>query len=304
MFGRKAVAIATASIFGLGLLGSAAVAALSPVGGGVVTEQSAAASADAKGPKPGAPDKIKALLDGLVTKGVITQAQEDAILAAFKDAAGKHNDRGDALHRILTGLFEQSATYLGITPADLKTKLPGTSLAAIANATPGKSRDGLVAALTQASTAAIDKALADKKITQEQADKAKAGLAKHLAEFVDRTYPKVEHRAVTPKVEAFIGDAVTAAKDYLGVPATDLMTALRAGKSLGEIADSIPGKSRQGLITAITSAANEKINKAAADGKITVEQAATLNAAVTNAVTKLVDRKMTTTNTTGRTPGR
>src|ERR671936_2872855 len=149
MFGRKAVAIATASIFGLGLLGSAAVAALAPVAGEAVADQSAAASADAKGPKAGAPDKIKALLDALVTKGVITQAQEDAILAAFKDAAGKKDEHGDALHRILSNLFEQSATYLGMTPAELKAKLPGTSLAAIANATPGKSRDGLVATLTQ-----------------------------------------------------------------------------------------------------------------------------------------------------------
>ena len=80
--------------------------------------------------------------------------------------------------------------------------------------------------------------------------------------------------------------------------------ALRSGKSLGEIADSIPGKNRQGLINAITAATNTKINKAAADGKITAEQAATLNAAVANAVTKLVDRKMTLNTTTGKRPGR
>lgn len=300
MFGRKAVAIATASIFGIGLLGGAAVAAFAPVSVAGVDEGNPA-SAELKGPKPGSPDRFKAVLDALVAKGVITQAQEDAILAALKDAAGTDKDRGDVLHRILGNLFEQSATYLGTTPAALKEKLPGTSLAAIANATPGKSRDGLLAALTAASTTAIDKALAEKKITQEQADKAKAGLAKHLSEFVDHTYPKIERKPVAPKVEMFIGDAVTAAKDYLGVPTTDLMTALRAGKSLGEIADSIPGKNRQGLINAITSATNERINKAAAENKITVEQAATLNAAVTNAVTKLVDRKLTTTNTK---PGR
>src|SRR5881628_2489505 len=158
MFGRKALAIATASVFGLGLLSSAAVAALAPVSTGVLADQGTAASVDAKGPKPGAPDKFKAILDALVAKGVITQAQEDAILAALKDAAGQ-KDRDDVLERILRVLFEQSATYLGIAPADLKAKLPGTSLGAIAaNATPGKSRDGLVAALTTASTTAIDKA--------------------------------------------------------------------------------------------------------------------------------------------------
>ena len=303
MFGRKALAIATASVFGLGLLSSAAVAALAPVSTGVLADQGTAASVDAKGPKPGAPDKFKAILDALVAKGVITQAQEDAILAALKDAADQ-KDRDDVLGRILHGLFEQSATYLGIAPADLKAKLPGTSLGAIAaNATPGKSRDGLVAALTTASTTAIDKAFADKKLTQEQADKAKAGLSKHITEFVDHVYTKVERKPVTPKVEMFIGDAVSVAGDYLGVPATDLGTALRSGKSLGEIADSIPGKNRQGLINAMTAAANAKINEAAAENKITAEQAATLNANVVAAVTKLVDRKMTAT-TTGKKPGR
>ena len=303
MFGRKALAIATASVFGLGLLSSAAVAALAPVSTGVLADQGTAASVDAKGPKPGAPDKFKAILDALVAKGVITQAQEDAILAALKDAAGQ-KDRDDVLERILRGLFEQSATYLGIAPADLKAKLPGTSLGAIAaNATPGKSRDGLVAALTTASTTAIDKAFADKKLTQEQADKAKAGLSKHITEFVDHVYTKVERKPVAPKVEMFIGDAVSVARDYLGVPATDLGTALRSGKSLGEIADSIPGKNRQGLINAMTAAANAKINEAAAENKITAEQAATLNANVVAAVTKLVDRKMTAT-TTGKKPGR
>jgi glycosyltransferase A (GT-A) superfamily protein (DUF2064 family) len=305
MFGRKALAITTASVFGVGLLGSAALAALAPVSTDALADQGQAVSAEAKGPKPGAPDKIKAVLDALVAKGVITQAQEDAVLAALKDAAGQKPDRGNALERILGGLFEQSATYLGIGPADLKAKLPGTSLAAIANATPGKNRDGLVAALVTASTTAIDKALAEKKLTQEQADKAKAGLAKRIAEFVDHTYAKVERKTVAPRIEAFIGDAVAAARDYLGVPSTDLMTALRAGKSLGEIADSIPGKNRQGLINAITSSANANINKAAAENKITAEQAATLNASVAAAVTKLVDRKMTTsTNITPKRPGR
>src|SRR5437867_3893333 len=221
MFGRKALAIATASVFGLGLLSSAAVAALAPVSTGVLADQGTAASVDAKGPKPGAPDKFKAIL----------------------------------------------------------------------------------AALTTASTTAIDKAFADKKLTQEQADKAKAGLSKHITEFVDHVYTKVERKPVAPKVEMFIGDAVSVARDYLGVPATDLGTALRSGKSLGEIADSIPGKNRQGLINAMTAAANAKINEAAAENKITAEQAATLNANVVAAVTKLVDRKMTAT-TTGKKPGR
>src|SRR5437867_12354908 len=260
MFGRKALAIATASVFGLGLLGSAAVAALAPVSTGVLADQGTAASVDAKGPKPGAPDKFKAILDALVAKGVITQAQEDAILAALKDAAGQ-KDRDDVLERILRVLFEQSATYLGIAPADLKAKLPGTSLGAIANATPGKSRDGLIAYLTKAAKDAIAKLLADGKITKDQADKATASVPDHVAKFVDHTYTKPTPRAVTPKVQMFIGDAITAARTYLGLQPADLMAQLRAGKSLGEIANATAGKSRDGLIAAIATQANANIDK-------------------------------------------
>ena len=49
---------------------------------------------------------------------------------------------------LLGEVMTKSATYLGISASDLKTQLQsGKSLADIANATAGKSRDGLVAAL-------------------------------------------------------------------------------------------------------------------------------------------------------------
>ena len=65
----------------------------------------------AAAPKPGN-DKLKGILDALVAKGVITHAQEDAILGAIK------NDKNgeDLLRRVFAGLFDQSATYLGMKP--------------------------------------------------------------------------------------------------------------------------------------------------------------------------------------------
>ncbi len=274
MFGRKvAISIATA-IIGVGLLGGAALAAFAPAPADTFSlvpsflGSNSTAPTTAAAPKPGA-DKLKALLDTLVAKGVITQAQEDAILAAVKDAHGD-KDRDALLGRVFASLFEQSATYLGMTPADLKAKLPGTSLAAIANATPGKSRDGLVAYLTKAVDDAIAKLLADGKITKDQADKAMTAVPDHIAKFVDHTYTKPTPRAVTPKVQAFIGDA---------------------SKSLGEIANATAGKSRDGLVAAITTQANANIDKAVQAGKLTADQATQLKASVGSAVTQLADRK-------------
>ena len=289
LFGRRAVIAAVTAVFGLGLLGTAAFAAFAP----------APADTFALVPSlPGAPvaeaakggDKLKALLDALVTKGVITQGQEDAIIGAVKDARGD-KAREDFLRKVLASLFEQSATYLGMQPADLKAKLPGTSLAAIANGTAGKSRDGLVTYLTSAANDAIAKALADKKITQDQADKAKAAAPAHIASFVDHTYMKPQPRAVVPNIKQFIGEAQRAARDYLGLSDKDLMTALRGGKSLGEIADATAGKSRTGLIATLVNTANAKIDQAVKDSKLTADQAVQLKSKVSDAVTQLVDRK-------------
>lgn len=293
MFGQKrtvAIAIATA-IIGVGLLGGAAFAAFAPSSTdtfSLVPDLSGSAIT-AAAPKPGN-DKLKAILDALVAKGVITQAQEDAILAAMKDA---HGDKGrdDLLRRVFAGLFDQSASYLGMKPADLRAKLPGTSLAAIANATAGKSRDGLVAYLTKATDDAIAKALADGKVTKDQADKATAAVPDHVAKFVDHTYAKPTPRVVTPKVQMFIGDAIGATRTYLGLQPADLMTQLRAGKSLGEVANATAGKSRDGLVAAITTQVNANIDKAQQGGKLTADQAAQLKAGVQSAVAQLVDRK-------------
>jgi hypothetical protein len=291
MFGRKvAIAIATA-ILGVGLLGGAAFAAFapSPVDTSSLVPELSGSAGSAAAPKPGH-DKLKAILDALVAKGVITQAQEDSILAAIKDAHGD-KDRDALLRRVFASLFEQSATYLGTTPADLKTKLAGTSLAAIANATPGKSRSGLVAYLVKAADDAIAKLLANGKVTKEQADKATASAPDHIAKFVDHTYTKPTPRAVAPKVQMFIGDAIGAARTYLGLQPADLTAQLRAGKSLGEIANATSGKSREGLIAAITTQANANLDKAQQGGTLTADQAAQLRAGLAAAVTQLVDRK-------------
>jgi polyhydroxyalkanoate synthesis regulator phasin len=287
--GRKVAGIAVTALLGVGLLGSAAFAAFAPVATDTFSlVPSLPGTAAAETPKA---DKLKTALDALVAKGVITQAQEDAILAAVKDAAGD-KDRDALLRQIFGKLFDQSATYLGMTPADLKTKLPGTSLAAIANATAGKSRDGLVTYLTNAVNDAIAKALADGKITQAQADKAKGEAPAHIAKFVDHTWPQPKPRAAkTPNVQAFIGDFMNATRNYLGITQQDLMAQLRAGKSLGDIATATNGKSRDGLIAALTTAANDKIDQAVKAQKLTADQATALSAKVKDAVTQLVDRK-------------
>jgi polyhydroxyalkanoate synthesis regulator phasin len=190
--GRTAALTATAAIFGSALLGGVALAAFTPVGDLAQATLGASANAPDRG------DKLKAVLDALVQKNVITQAQEDAIVAAFKDATDRTHE--EFLRRVLQDLMSESATYLGMTAADLRAKLPGTSLGAIADATPGKSKAGLVQDLTRFVNDAIDKAVANGKLTKAQADKAKPLVSEHVNKFVDQTFPKKQPRPALPKL--------------------------------------------------------------------------------------------------------
>ena len=145
--------------------------------------------------------KLKAILDGLVTKGTITQAQEDAILQA-------------------------------VTAAE-PTPKPN----------------------------------------------------------VQNTKP----RTTLPSVMSFIGDLTKAASAYLGMDTTTLLTQLRGGKSVADVANglSAQGKNAQGLIDTLTKTANGKLDAAVAANKLTADQAATLKPKIAAEITTFVNRSFT-----------
>jgi polyhydroxyalkanoate synthesis regulator phasin len=278
------------------LLGGAALAAFAPVTDNVpsVLESEVGSAV----PANSGIDKLRSILDGLVAKGLITVGQADAIVAAMKAAEPLRDNV--TVKRVFAGLLEESAKYLGLSVGELKTKLSGTSLSRVAETTPGKTPAGLAATLQNAVIAAIDKALAEAKLTTEQADKAKADAPAQIKRFVEQTHPQA--RVKTPrdlpkagaraiKVTEFIGDIYSAGRTYLGLTQADLLRALREGKTLGEVATSV-GKNKADLIATITAAANTKIERAATDGKLTAEQAAALKAQVGPAVARLVDAKL------------
>jgi hypothetical protein len=281
----------------VGLFGAAALGAFGPdASANVIAAVAPAASAVMGEDQTG--DKLKQLLDGLVQKGVITQQQEDAIVAAAKEAATKRV--GTA--KIVRDFVGESAKYLGLAPKDLAAKLPGTSIGKIADATPSKGKSGLVAALSVAANDDITKALADKRITDDQAKKLRDGLAAEINTFADRTWPTKPAAAVrptVPNVKSFLGDMLQSARDYLGaVSLQDVTTAMRSGKSLGDVATD-KGKTRDGLVLALTTAANANIDKAVANNRLTADQAATLKTKVGAEITTFVDRKYSPKTTTG-----
>lgn len=189
---RTIAAIFSAGVLGAGILGSAAMAAVpatsttgtsaSDMPGGVVL-------AEKRDPGRRAEHLIR-VLQSLVEKGVITKDQAEQIVRAVAAAAERKGDGGERREhakRLLGNVMKTSAEYLGLTGEQLKEQLKsGKSLAQIADATPGKSRDGLIAALTSAAEAQIKAALDAGKITPEQAAAARNRVSGAIEKIVDR----------------------------------------------------------------------------------------------------------------------
>lgn len=178
----KTVAILSTGLLGAGLLGGVAVAAMPAGTGTAAVTAPDTTTANATDEKARA--KLKAVLDALVAKNVITQAQEDAIVAALAGAAQADHPR---LREFVGDVLKESVDYIGLPADAVKQQLQaGKSLGQIADQRPGRSRDGLVADLEAKAKQRIDAAVAAGTITQAQADqllpKANAGIVK----IVDR----------------------------------------------------------------------------------------------------------------------
>ena len=179
--------------------------------------------------------------------------------------------------------FTAAATYIGITEAQLRTEL-GTdkSLADVAIAH-GKTRDGLIAALTAAQQQNIA-TLVDQKGIGARPNPANG-------------YGPGPGFGRGPGDRNVIGNSLATAATYLGTTAADLETKMRAGQTLAQIANATAGKSRDGLLNALVADATAKIDAAQKAGTITADQATQLKANLSTRLSQLVDN-------TGPFPGR
>jgi polyhydroxyalkanoate synthesis regulator phasin len=81
-------------------------------------------------------------------------------------------------------IFEAAASYLGLTEAELREQLRDKTLADIAKEQ-GKTVDGLVQQLVATQAKRIDEAVADGKLTSEQASELKSGLRERTEALVN-----------------------------------------------------------------------------------------------------------------------
>jgi uncharacterized protein YidB (DUF937 family) len=90
------------------------------------------------------------------------------------------------------GILDTAASYLGLSEDALRDALDGKTLAQVAKDR-GKSVSGLVAALVAAEDKRIDEAVADGRLTKDQAADLKAHVQDHLQALVNGELPDREH---------------------------------------------------------------------------------------------------------------
>ncbi len=134
-------------------------------------------------------------VDAALKEGKITQAQADELKARIQSgefppfAGPLFGPRFGHFHRGGPPLFGEkrsaAADYLGLTQAELRTKLnAGRTLADIAKAR-GKSVDGLKQAILDEAEKKLDQLVEDGELTQAEADEMLARMKSHIDELVD-----------------------------------------------------------------------------------------------------------------------
>lgn len=175
-------------------------------------------------------------------------------------------------------LMTAAAAYIGITPADLKTQLAaGKSLADIAVAN-GKTRDGLIAALSAAEQQSISTFVDQKGTAFPGGPNGGPG----------NSGPGRGRGFGFPFGFGAQGDPLAAAATYLGTTSADLRTKMQGGQTLAQIATAA-GKTRDALIQALVADATTKIEAAKTAGTLTAAQATQLESSLADRMTKLVD---------------
>jgi DNA-binding phage protein len=203
---------------------------------------------------------VTLLLTGGVAAAALTPSTADAVITQLPGDVAIFASNGPFGS---PNILATAATYIGITEADLRTALQsGQTLAQIAVAH-GKTRDGLIAALSAEATKQITTAV-DQPGGNFSGPGGRGG----------------------PGFRAFNDEA--AAATYIGITEADLRTKLQGGQTLAQIATAA-GKTRDGLIAALVADGNTKIDAALAAGKITAAQATAQKASLTTRVTAQVD---------------
>lgn len=174
-----------------------------------------------------------------------------------------------ALAAIVAGVVVVGGGWAAIASAQSDSSSPQAFFDAVAKHL-GISSEELEDATKAAAIDQVDAALAEGKITEEQAERMKERIESGETPpffFGPRFFG--EHRDFHLHAP---GDQLSAAADYLGLSVDELRERLRDGQSLADVAKA-EGKSVEGLEQAILDSVKKKLDEGVSNGDLTQSQA-------------------------------
>jgi hypothetical protein len=173
-----------------------------------------------------------------------------------------------ALAAVIAGVLVVGGGWAAIASAQSDSSSPQAFFDAVAKHL-GISSEELEDATKAAAIDQVDAALAEGKITEEQAERMKERIESGEAPpfFGPRFFG--EHRGFHLHAP---GDQLSAAADYLGLSLNEVRERLRDGQSLADVAEA-EDKSVEGLEQAMVDAAKKNLDEAVSEGNLTREQA-------------------------------
>jgi DNA recombination-dependent growth factor C len=182
-----------------------------------------------------------------------------------------------------------AAKTIGIKPAELAQEMrAGKTIADVATEN-GVLPSTVVTTLVNAADKRIETALANGKLTTDQATALKDKVPAAVDKLVNNPHVKAadaaQRRAIRRDV---IKGGVKIAAATIGIKPPELVQEVRTGKTIADVATEhsvLPST----VVTALVNAADKRIETALANGKLTTDQATALKNKVPAAVDKLVN---------------
>ncbi len=246
--------------------------------------------------------QFAAVLEQLTQEGVINSEQAKVITERTEPIFGRMGDVGRACQRRTKELaiarskpvLVRVSQALGMEPNELLPQLKeGKTIAQIAEEH-GVSVSTVVDELLMPVKKGLDKAVADGKLNQEQAEQKLSKAEAKITEMVQKATPKgiVGHEvkkirkqdARARQIRVLLGQVC----QIVNLDRKGLSAQLKEGKKIVEIAQE-QGVSRDELLKALTDRAQERLDKAVSEGKLDKDKAAEIMPKIEESLTKFVD---------------
>jgi ribosomal protein S20 len=176
--------------------------------------------------------------------------------------------------------LDAAAQALNLSVDDLRSKLEGDKTLAQVAQEQGVDVQTVIDAMVADATAHIDQAVQEGKLTAEEANERKSNLQERITHVVNEGKPKGEGRGHGPKLDA--------AAKALGVSTDELREQLQDGKTIAQVAEA-RNVDKQKVIDAMVKDAEEHLDQAVQEGKLTADQANERKSNLKDRITSLVN---------------